>query len=1349
MAGEIAYAVAAKVTEQVVDSIVRQFSYLFCYNRNITNLIDGVQDLLNKRAAVQLLVDEAIRNLEVIAPHVEVWLMEVGEIEKKMSGVVEGRERMKNRWCPNLKQRYLLSREAVKQTLAVVELQEQGECYSQFSYPAAPTSMMASTSTCHFEVLESRISKTEEVIEVLKNNKIHKIGICGLGGIGKTQMVKEICRRTIVDNLFDEVAMVVVSRNYDLWKIQDELASNLGLKFDENGTINDRGVMLCKRLMQRRILVIFDDVWEELDFGKLGIPVGGEGESKGCKVLLTSRDEHVCNMMGTQVNFTIQPLSDKEAWNLFKEKAGDCVETSDLHSIAQELVNECRGLPHSIVTVGTMLKNRDKYVWEDTLKKLKTSTAMSTEEMDRKVLRMRYNRLQRKKISSGRKGSKEIQQLFLLCCLFPENYEIPIECLVRYAWGIRLFREVKNLAAARNRTKALVDRLISSTLLLRSDYEGHVKMLNAVRDYGLQEATRGEHTYMVKHNAESNEWLQNVDAKHYTAISFGTKEELLLPPGLVWPKIQLLNLVAKGFTQISRSYFGRMEELRVISLEGQFVDFDFDSEHMPVESPPNAVKFLINVRTLWLESCHISNSIGLVGSLQNLEILSFHKSDIDMLPSEIGKLVNLKLLDLRCELGLIHPGVLSSLIQLEELYMGNYLHDEGGEERNQGYPTIIAELCSLSRLKTLQISVSNQELLLKLKDFPLEELTRFIISKSKYKGNYDGYEFQNKVALEQVDVVSILNTKIRSLMSRTEELKLSDVTGLNNFAVEGFVNLKQLFISDSDDIKEVFSANLPTGSLGRLERIELYKLSSMRHLWGGPHPVNLKSLQIFTCDAIKSLFSPSVVSCLVKLQELRIFKCQVLEEVISKDGTAEDDSRTIEFPKLNHLVLQFVPSLRSFVSVSDICGSENNHDGLSVLNEVLLPSMEVLWLEYINMASIVGAQMPPRSLCKLRELVLRKCRKIVCVAASEAIKQLQNLKKLRVFLCDSVETLFDLEGLGEEVRVLGQLDSIGLQDLSELRHLWKNVPRGLQGFQNLKILEVFGCKMLRYLLSPCIARLLVNLQEMTLKSCEKVEQVIQMEEAAAAAEEVDYREIETEEENFHRSKTEMKNSIVLEEEEKEEEEEAAAAAAAAEDKEEVDFREIETEEEYSRRSKNEMKNSIVLEAAAAAEETETETETETEEVDYGEIETEEEYSRRSKTEMKNSIVLEEEEEAAAADEEVDYGEIETEEEYLSRSKTEMKNSVVFPQLRSLELQRLYNLKVFCRGNHYIEFPSLDKLSISDCPNMKNFPSRLVRVPKLEMVDFDDLRGIPVRELNYMMKCRNEGMHCSSTISDDS
>ncbi|KAM7505427.1 hypothetical protein LguiB_004331 [Lonicera macranthoides] len=1209
MAEQIACTVVEKVIEKVVNSISRQFSYILCYNSNITNLTDGVQDLLHKSAGVQLSVDRANKNLEVIAPNVEVWLTKVGEIEKKMSEVVEGTEKVKkgclNGWCPNLKQRYLLSRKAVKQTLEIVKLQEEGAGYTQLSYTAAPTSMAASTSTFRYEVFESRISKTKEVIEALKNSKIHRIGICGVGGVGKTKMVKEIRERAIVEHLFDEVAMAVVSQNLDLRKIQDQLASALQLKLDEKGTTYDRGIVLCKRLMQGRILVIFDDVWEDFDFGELGIPVGGEGESKQCKVLLTSRDKHVCETMQTQVNFTIELLSDEEAWDLFKEKVGDRVENSDLRSIAQKLVNECGHLPLAIVAVGTALKDRDKCAWEVALEQLKTSTATSIEGMDRKVysvLRLSYDYLLKNQIPTRKKGSNEIQRLFLLCCLFPEDYDIPIESLVRNAWGLRLFIDVKNLAVARNRTKSLVYRLTSCYLLLASDQEGHVKMHDVVRDFGLQEASDGEQVFMVKHNAVSNEWLQNDTIEPYTAISFGTKEELQQPIGLVCPRIQLLNLVAKGSVQISRRYFEGMEELRVISLQVQLVDFDFDSEHMLVESPIKAVKFLINVRMLSLESCRIGKNIGLVGSLQKLEILSFYESDIDVLPSEIGKLINLKLLDLRCnELGLILPDVLSCLNKLEELYMGDYFHGEGVEERNQGNCASITELCSMFCLKTLQISVSKPELLLKLKDFPFGELARFIISEAGYKVYYGGYEFRNRVELEELDVVSVLNSNIRGLMKGTEELKLFNMKGLNNLVKQlnedGFVNLKDLRISSCNDMIKLFDANLPTGSLGRLEQVWLFNLPVMRQLWRGPIQlpsfVNLKSLKIYGCHVMTSLFSASVVGCIVQLESLIISGCKMLEEIVSRDGAAEDDSRMIEFSNLDILNLRGLPNLKSFISVSDICSSENNQDKLSLFNEVLLPSMRELELAGTNVVSIVGAQMRPGSLYKLRYLTLLECSKIVCVVALEAIKQLKNLENLEVRFCNSVETLFDLEGLEEEVRVFSQLVSIYLRRLDELRHLWKNVPRrGFQGFQNLTELHVENCNKLSYLLSPCIAKLLVNLQKMILWICNMMERVIQREEE------------EEEDDHFHWSKIEEKNIIV------------------------------------------------------------------------------------------------------------------------------------FPQLRSLCLSYLSNLKAFCNRNHCIEFPSLDELDILRCPRMKIFLSRSVKAPKLETVKLD-YHSIPVHELNYMLKRQNE------------
>ncbi|KAM7505422.1 hypothetical protein LguiB_004326 [Lonicera macranthoides] len=205
-------------------------------------------------------------------------------------------------------------------------------------------------------------------------------------------MVKEIRERGIVEHLFNEVVMTVVSQNQDLRKIQDQLASTLKFNINEKGNTYERGIELSKRLAQGRILIIFDDIWEELDFGELGIPIRGEA-------------------------------------------------------------------------VGAVLKDRDKCAWEDALKQLKMSAPTSIEGMDIKVhsvLRLSYNYLERNQLFSRKKGSNEIQQLFLLCCLFPKDYDIPIECLVRYVWGLRQFRNINNLAAARNRTKSMAGRLTSS-----------------------------------------------------------------------------------------------------------------------------------------------------------------------------------------------------------------------------------------------------------------------------------------------------------------------------------------------------------------------------------------------------------------------------------------------------------------------------------------------------------------------------------------------------------------------------------------------------------------------------------------------------------------------------------------------------------------------------------------------------------------------------------------------------------------------------------------------------------------------------------------------------------------------
>ncbi|KAF3445362.1 hypothetical protein FNV43_RR10538 [Rhamnella rubrinervis] len=90
-----------------------------------------------------------------------------------------------------------------------------------------------------------------------------------------------------------------------------------------------------------------DDIWDRLDLDAVGIPCGSQ--HPGCSILLTSRNVEACS----QRNFTIEVLSDGEAWNLFEDAAGISINTRDLYPIAKQIAKECRGLPVAIVTVAS------------------------------------------------------------------------------------------------------------------------------------------------------------------------------------------------------------------------------------------------------------------------------------------------------------------------------------------------------------------------------------------------------------------------------------------------------------------------------------------------------------------------------------------------------------------------------------------------------------------------------------------------------------------------------------------------------------------------------------------------------------------------------------------------------------------------------------------------------------------------------------------------------------------------------------------------------------------------------------------------------------------------------------
>ncbi|KAL2534958.1 Disease resistance protein RPS2 [Abeliophyllum distichum] len=753
--------------------------------------------------------------------------------------------------------------------------------------------------------------------------------------------------------------------------------------------------------------------------------------------------------------FQVKVLSKDEAWQLFRDAAGISDDATDVKAIAEQVAEECGGLPLALGTVGKALKNGKEHAWRNALQQLQNSRVTNIKGMHNLVysqIEFSYNYLE----------SNEAKSLLLLCSLFPEDQIIPIECLVRYARGLELFKNTDTLSETRDMVYSIADDLKSCYLLLSGDEEG-VKMHDVVRDVCLSIASKDKHEYMVKHSG-LKEWPKGYTYKSYTAISLTFDFPQPLPSGLKCPNLKLLRVVLSEpyWVDISQEFFENMQELKVL---------DFNSMSIEITS----FKSLTSLQTLCLDYCTLNNDLSTIGRLKKLEILSFYHSSLYDFPSEISELSNLKSLDLRFEQVPcpLPPGFLIGLKKLEELYLG-YL-DIGDDKLKRNY---IAAISSLAGLNTFQICTDNSKFMLQiLRKLRLEKLQRFQIVRG-YEENVGNFHFKRSLHLFDIDTSMLSEPAIISLMRRTDDLLLEVKAWknpVNELDEDGFINLKKLTLQ-SCGFEYLIDATdfTPAGAFSSLQELYLQELSKMKNLWTGliksPSLYNLRILKMHQCPAIRNLFPESVAKCLVNLKIAEISRCIKLEEIVSRDTVENEITEMLEFPVLNHLNLQSLKSFKCFRSESTTVSTVNNIAVLETLfNQVALPNMEVLEVVHLN--------------CLVKML--------------DSIKLLQNLRSLKIVKCAAVKVLFDFEGLTVEDRaegILGKLNSLNLIDLPKLEYILRKVPKGIQVFRDLRWIRVIVCGSLRYLFSPSVANLIVGLEILTVDNCSALEEIIGREE---------------------------------------------------------------------------------------------------------------------------------------------------------------------------------------------------------------------------------------------------------------
>ncbi|KAG4149714.1 hypothetical protein ERO13_D05G351150v2, partial [Gossypium hirsutum] len=133
-----------------------------------------------------------------------------------------------------------------------------------------------------------------EIWACLMQEEVSKIGVWGMGGVGKTTIMKHIHNDLLKQQRFERVIWVTISKEFNVMKVQDDIASALQSKeyLATEGDKLRRAAILSEMLKKAgKHGLILDDVWDK----EVGIPE--PSGRNGCKLVLTTRSEYVCKHM--------------------------------------------------------------------------------------------------------------------------------------------------------------------------------------------------------------------------------------------------------------------------------------------------------------------------------------------------------------------------------------------------------------------------------------------------------------------------------------------------------------------------------------------------------------------------------------------------------------------------------------------------------------------------------------------------------------------------------------------------------------------------------------------------------------------------------------------------------------------------------------------------------------------------------------------------------------------------------------------------------------------------------------------------------------------------------------------